>query len=91
MTRRLVLEPPPLPESVSFSRHETFVLRYGWLKKAFDGVTGDPAVFSREDAIVNLGVGKNMVRSIRHWALVAGILKEEPGTRGLRLQPTRPG
>jgi hypothetical protein len=91
MTKRLILQPPSLPESVSFSGHETFILRYGWLKKAFDAVTDDPEAFSREGAIVTLGVGKNMVRSIRHWALVTGILKEEPGTRGLRLQPTNFG
>ena len=91
MTKSLILLPPSLPEPVSFSGHETFILRYGWLKKAFDAVTDDPEVFSREDAIVTLGVGKNMVRSIRHWAVVTGILKEEPGTRGLRLQPTKFG
>src|SRR5262249_53839098 len=44
--------------------------------------------FLREDAIVALGVGKNMVRSIRHWALASGVLIEEPRTRGSALKPT---
>lgn len=62
------------------SGHETFPLRYGWLKKAFDAVReteGDPdnrLVFSGEDAIARFGVGKNMVASMRHWALAAGVL-----------------
>ena len=76
---------------VSFSGHETFVFRYGWLKKAFDTVSVDPGVFGQESAIVTLGVGKNMVRSIRHWALACQILEEEPQSRGTRLIPTEIG
>ncbi len=82
------LQAPTHLEQPSFSGHETFVLRYGWLKKAFDAAIEDPAIFCRDDAIVQLGVGKNMVRSIRHWALAGCILAEEPHSRGLRLQPT---
>ena len=73
-----------------FSGHETFPLRYGWLKKAFDEVQvaqqrarrGVPAkkksVFLSEDAAARFGVGKNMVASIRHWAEVTGIIEEGP-------------
>lgn len=75
-------------DHLSFSGHETFVLRYGWLKKAYDAILKDPSVFGRDDAIITLGVGRNMVRSIRHWALASGVLEEELHTRGLRLQPS---
>ena len=61
-----------------FAGHETFTLRSGWLKKAVDGIAGDPQLFGRPDAMVELGVGKNMVRSMRHWALSAGIIEEDP-------------
>ncbi len=57
-----------------FVGHETFTLRYGWLKKAVDAVQEDPGIFQRDDALVILGVGKNRVRSIRHWGLVTGVL-----------------
>ena len=67
---------------VSFSGHETFVFRYTWLKKAVDAVKADARVFGQDNAIVTLGVGKNMVRSIRHWGLATGILVEEPKSRG---------
>jgi Protein of unknown function (DUF4007) len=73
---------------VSFSGHETFTLRHGWLKKAFDAAAGDTKVFANDDAMVDLGVGKNMVRSIRHWALAADVLRELPGTRGTELSKT---
>ncbi len=86
--------------SVSFkprlSGHETFPLRYGWLKKAFDAVyatdgtgKGDRSVFSGPDAIARLGVGKNMVASIRHWAAATRII--EDGSRSNRITTTTLG
>lgn len=48
-------------------RHETFTPRYGWLKKGFDACAHNPHVFTDETAIEQLGVGKNMVQSIRYW------------------------
>jgi hypothetical protein len=70
----------------SFSGHETFVFRYTWLKKAVDAVSFDPRIFGQDDAIVTLGVGKNMVRSIRHWGLATGTLEEEPKSRGTSIK-----
>jgi hypothetical protein len=75
----------------SFSGHETFVFRYTWLKKAVDAVFSDRRVFTRDDAIVTLGVGKNMVRSIRHWSLATRVLEEVPKSRGLELDSTEFG
>ena len=75
---------------VSFSGHETFPFRYTWLKKAVDAVDADPYAFQAEDAMVKLGVGKNMVSSIRHWGLVTGMLEEASGRRGSRVRPLAP-
>lgn len=79
------------PEVLSFSGHETFVFRYGWLKKAVDAATADPQIFTFSNAIVILGVGKNMVKSIRHWALATGVLFEEARSRGTVLHATEIG
>src|SRR5215207_327186 len=62
---------------VSFSGHETFPFRYGWLKKGVDAVAKAPAFFSDERAMIDLGVGKNMVNSIRHWCLAAQLIQDE--------------
>lgn len=59
-----------------FGGHETFAFRNGWLKKGFDAAWNDTEVFSKDDALVTLGVGKNMVRSIRHWCLATNVLEE---------------
>lgn len=50
-----------------FARHETFHPRWGWVKKAFDAALLSPRTFNAADATLRLGVGKNMVRSIRFW------------------------
>ncbi|NOY93347.1 MAG: DUF4007 family protein [Deltaproteobacteria bacterium] len=78
-------------ETPSFSGHETFPFRYAWLPKAVRGTSDDPGIFGREDAMVEFGVGKNMVTSIRHWALACGILEQDPSdanNRGRQLVPT---
>ena len=67
-----------------FSGHETFAFRYGWLEKGVQGMLDFPDLFCREDALVILGVGKNMVDSIRHWCEVTQLVEEdrESGKRG---------
>lgn len=59
-----------------FGRHETFHPRYGWFRKAFTCTDLDPNIFNDEDATVKIGVGKNMVRSIRFWGLAAKLIVE---------------
>lgn len=63
--------------NMRFSGHETFVCRYAWLPKAALAVMNDSTILTsaREDeAMVELGVGKNMVRSIRFWAEASAII-----------------
>jgi len=50
----------------SFSGHETFPCRHFWPKKGYDFLATNHR-FADADAIVELGVGKNMVTSIRFW------------------------
>lgn len=64
----------------SFGGHEKFVFRHGWLKKGVDAVQENPLIFTNDNALTILGVGKNMVRSIRHWCLVMGLLEEKEGS-----------
>lgn len=55
------------PKKFAFGRHETFVLRYSWLSKGFQSLKSNPNIFSDDNATVELGVGKNMVASIKYW------------------------
>jgi hypothetical protein len=51
-----------------FSGNETFPCRYAWLPKAYRALLERKNAFADEErAMVSLGVGKNMVRSVRFW------------------------
>lgn len=70
-----------MSDNFAIGRHGTFQLRYGWLPKAFNLIEKDKSqklseVFTSEDATVNLGVGKNMVASIRYWMRATGVIDE---------------
>ncbi|MBF2053916.1 MAG: DUF4007 family protein [Candidatus Sericytochromatia bacterium] len=79
---------PPRPY---FARHETFHPRYGWLKKAVDRVSEDANVFTREDAPVVLGVGKNMVSAIRYWAQAFKLIEAAQGDENSGYQASELG
>ncbi|HDL84982.1 MAG TPA: DUF4007 family protein [Candidatus Acetothermia bacterium] len=76
-----------------FSGHETFPLRYGWLKKVYDRVfetqkkEGNRSSCWGDDAIARFGVGKNMVGSMRHWAKATGIVEEPAKTNAIKTTP----
>ena len=62
-----------------FSGHDTFPLRYGWLHKAVNLLASNEnlprnADETARDAIVELGVGRNMVNAIKYWADMTGVL-----------------
>jgi hypothetical protein len=68
------------PKMTVFARHETFHPRFGWLKKGFDRAVKNPEVFLEDNAPVQLGVGKNMVRSIRYWCNAFDLLENDEPT-----------
>ncbi len=66
----------PRDKRFSFSGHESFQCRSLWLKKGYDFIVQNNS-FSDEDAIVKLGVGKNMVASIRYWMKAFDLLDND--------------
>jgi hypothetical protein len=65
-----------------FSGHQTFVFRYGWLEKGVRGVDDSPTIFSDEEVMIRLGVGKNMVESIRHWCFISQLVEADLDPEG---------
>ena len=65
-----------MPNNFLFSGHESFPCKSLWLKKGYDFIVHDKD-FNASDAVIDLGVGKNMVASIRHWLRAFGILKDD--------------
>lgn len=69
-----------------YSGHESFACRYAWLPKAYRVLTDDPAALANdEEAMVSLGVGKNMVNSIRFWIEVMGVATPQRQQRQFEL------
>jgi len=62
-----------------FTGHDTFPLRYGWLNKAVNHLNSNGKLqtsneLKTREAIVDLGVGKNMVNAIRYWAEASSVI-----------------
>jgi len=70
---------------MSFARHQTFYLRSGWLAKALEELRRDPRLFSEKQATIRLGIGKNMVESLRFWIRAAGLVEQLPRNEGMGL------
>lgn len=61
---------------LSFSGHDTFICKQPWLKKGYDFIVNGNS-FSEESAVIELGVGKNMVSAIKYWLKSFGIIDEK--------------
>jgi hypothetical protein len=53
--------------------HEKFTVREGWINKALIELPGKPDLFTRKDSTDILGIGSNMVKSLRYWMKVFGL------------------
>lgn len=73
---------------LTLARHETFHIRDGWLSKGLNALDNEPLALSLKGAHNRLGVGKNMLTSIRYWVQAAG-LAEPAGKRISGRQPLR--
>lgn len=67
---------------LTFSGHETFHCRQLWLKKGYDFVKKGNK-FTDSEAVVLLGVGKNMVSAIYFWMKAFGLIDKEGNTTSL--------
>ena len=63
----------------TFSGHDSFPCKTLWLKKGYDFVV-QGRDFNKPEAVIELGVGKNMVTSIRYWLKVFGICENDQPT-----------
>lgn len=66
--------------------HEKFPLREGWLNKGLRAISEDPMVFTGKDipAPDALGIGNNMVKSLRYWLKAYGLINDN-GANGAEL------
>lgn len=63
----------------TLSGHESFPCKTLWLTKGYNFIV-DGGNFNASDAVIALGVGKNMVSSIRYWLKVFGLSSQDKPT-----------
>ena len=68
-----------IEQRYTFSGHESFPCKTLWLKKGYDFVVQGKD-FNRPEAVIYLGVGKNMVASIRYWLRAFGLCEGDQPT-----------
>lgn len=68
-----------LKRKLTFSGHDTFHCRHLWLKKGYDFLKNGNS-FADNDAVILLGVGKNMVSAIHFWMKAFGLLNKDGQT-----------
>lgn len=62
---------------VKMKRHESFSIREGWLSKGLLAVKENAKVFSCEESTDILGIGTNMVKSLKYWLFATNLIKDE--------------
>jgi len=73
-----------------FRAHDTFFIRKGWLYKGMKNVVRDRTVFmgDKGNPMDILGIGANMVKSLRYWLQAVGLTVEP--TQGKKYQTLTP-
>ena len=63
---------------MKFRGHETFYIRKGWLYKGMKYVAQNPRIFTdkSQNPMDILGMGSNMVKSLRYWMQATGLAEE---------------
>lgn len=63
---------------MKFKGHETFYIRKGWLSKGMKNIIQKPDLFvdKNTNPMDLLGLGSNMVKSLRYWLQATGLTEE---------------
>lgn len=61
---------------MKFGHHQSFYLRVNWLSKALKMTQNDERFFFDEFAFEKIGLGKNMVKSLRYWVVATDVMEE---------------
>lgn len=61
--------------ALKLKRHETFSIREGWIEKGLIKCSVNPQCFQKDKGTKELGLGSNMVKSLRYWLQACNLLK----------------
>ena len=61
---------------LKLKRHESFSIREGWLAKGIRNIKENSKTFSSAESTDILGIGTNMVKSLKYWMSATCLIKE---------------
>lgn len=61
---------------MGYGQHQSFYLRDRWLSKVIRHLKTDERFFYDKEAFEKMGLGKNMVKSLRYWVVATGVVEE---------------
>lgn len=64
---------------MGYSQHQSFYLRDRWLSKALKNIQSNNSFFFEKDAFEKVGLGKNMVQSLKYWIIACNLFEEHKG------------
>ncbi|KGX91860.1 DUF4007 family protein [Pontibacillus marinus] len=62
---------------MAYGQHQSFYLRDRWLSKAIKQLKKDSRFFYDKEAFEKIGLGKNMVQSLRFWVVATNLAEEQ--------------
>lgn len=69
---------------MAYARHQSFYIRDKWFSKGLKAVSDNVRFFFNEYSFETIGLGKNMVESLKYWLLAFNVL-EEKSVEGQRI------
>lgn len=66
-----------MDNKIKLKGHESFSIREGWITKGIFEIKNNPRLFSEKNLTDILGIGTNMVKSLKYWLITAGIIEEK--------------
>ncbi|WP_240371150.1 DUF4007 family protein [Anoxybacteroides rupiense] len=62
---------------MAYGQHQSFYLRDRWLSKGIKHLMGDSRFFYNKESFEIIGLGKNMLQSLRFWLVATKIIEEK--------------
>jgi hypothetical protein len=60
-----------------FKKNESFYIRDGWFEKAINSINElDINIFYKNEGMKILGIGSNMIKSLKYWLFASNIIKQ---------------
>lgn len=66
---------------MGYGQHQSFHLRDRWLSKALKSLDDNDRFFYTENAFEQIGLGKNMVQSLRFWVEATKVVDKQEGKK----------